>query len=134
MNSMSNSGESYIVYDGECPFCSRYVAMLRLREALGPIRLIDARTAHPVVDLVRDKGFDLNEGMALVDFPGDADGPRIAHGDECIHRLALMSTKSGLFNRLNAAIFRSRAASRILYPVLRTGRNLTLRLLGRSRL
>lgn len=119
---------AWIVYDGECPFCSRYVAMLRLREALGPIALVNARDGGPEVEEARAAGLDLDEGMVL-----KLDG-RLYHGDECIHRLALLSTPSGAFNRVNAAIFRSRTASKMLYPVLRTGRNAVLRLLGRSKL
>jgi predicted DCC family thiol-disulfide oxidoreductase YuxK len=125
---MSADQKTYVVYDGGCPFCSRYVKMLRLREALGPIELIDARTNHPVVTLLHEKRIDLDEGMALVQ------GDRISHGDECIHRLALMTTPSGAFNRINAQIFRSATASRVLYPVLRSGRNLALKLLGRKKL
>lgn len=119
-------GRMQIVYDGDCPFCSRYVAMVRLREAAGPVELINAREAHPAVDRVRAAGYDLNQGMALVD------GDEIHFGDACIHRIALMSTPSGLFNRVNAAVFRSPALSRMLYPVLRLGRNATLRMLGRA--
>lgn len=48
--------------------------------------------------------------------------------------LALLSTPSSTFNRVNGLIFRSPTASRILYPVLRAGRNATLRLLGRRRI
>ncbi len=118
----------YIVYDGECPFCSRYVAMLRLKDAIGPVELLDARVPHPVVERLQAEGYDLDEGMALVD------GDRVSHGDECIHQLALMSTSFGLFNRVNAMIFSNRTASRLLYPVLRTGRNTVLRILGRSKL
>ena len=51
---------------------------------------------------------------------------RIYHGDACIHMLALLSTPSGAFNRINAAVFRSERASRLLYPILRSGRNATL--------
>jgi predicted DCC family thiol-disulfide oxidoreductase YuxK len=119
---------AWIVYDGECPFCSRYVAMLRLRETLGSIALVNARDGGPEVEEARAAGLDLDEGMVLK-FDG-----RLYHGDDCIHRLALLSTPSGAFNRVNAAIFRSRTASRVLYPVLRTGRNAVLRLLGRRRL
>ena len=115
-----------IIYDGECPFCSRYVRFLRLKETVGPVELIDARTNDPAVKQVRDAGFDLNDGMALID--GDA----IYWGDACINRLALMSTASGAFNRLNAAIFKSPALSKTLYPILVFGRNSTLRLLGRA--
>lgn len=117
-----------IVYDGECPFCSRYVALLRLRASLGPFELIDARSGHPVARDLAARGFDLDEGMALID------GANVYFGDECVHRLALMSTPVGLFNRLNAAVFRSPRLSALLYPVLRAGRNATLSLLGRGRI
>ncbi len=126
---MTASDTIYIVYDGECPFCSNYVKLLRLRESINAkVELLDARQPHDVVSRLHRKGIDLDEGMAIVD------GDRIVHGDECIHQLALMSTGSDWFNRLNASIFRSRRAARLLYPMLRTGRNATLRFLGRRKL
>ncbi|MBR9865397.1 MAG: DUF393 domain-containing protein [Rhodobacteraceae bacterium] len=114
-----------IVYDGDCPFCARYVRFIRLKDTVGDVDLVDARSDDPAVGQVRATGVNLNDGMALID------GDRIYFGDECIHRLALMSTPSGLFNRINAAVFRSPTLSRLLYPVLKTGRAITLRLLGR---
>jgi hypothetical protein len=45
-----------------------------------------------------------------------------------------MSGPSDLFNRLNAALFRSPRVARLLYPMLRGGRNAVLRLLGRTKL
>ncbi|MGH6913012.1 MAG: DCC1-like thiol-disulfide oxidoreductase family protein [Geminicoccales bacterium] len=117
-----------IVYDGQCPFCSRYVQLVRLRQSLGRVELVDAREGGPLVDEVRAAGFDLDDGMVL-----KLDG-RFYHGADCIHRLALLSTPSSSFNRINAALFRSRTASRLMYPVLRAGRNAVLRLLGRTRI
>ena len=117
-----------IVYDGECPFCASYVKLLRLRDAAGPVRLVDARSDDPAVQRVREAGFDLDEGMALID------AETIWHGEDCINRIALMSTPSGLFNRINATVFRSPRASKALYPVLRGGRNLALRLMGRKKI
>lgn len=117
-----------LVYDGECPFCSRYVALVRLRETLGRVRLVNAREGGPVVQHLVDEGYDLDDGMVLIW------QNRIYHGDACIHMLALLSTPSGAFNRINAALFRSERVARLLYPVLRTGRNATLRLLGRRKM
>ena len=117
-----------IVYDGDCPFCSRYVAMVRLREAAGPVELIDARSDHPAARRVTQAGFDLDEGMALID------GDTIHFGDEVVHRLALMSTGSGAFNKLNPRIFRSPRVARMLYPVMKAGRNATLTLMGRRKI
>jgi predicted DCC family thiol-disulfide oxidoreductase YuxK len=124
----TNSPAITIVYDGECPFCASYVKLLRLRDAAGPVRLVDARTDDPAIQRVHDAGFDLDQGMAMVD------GETIWHGDDCINRIALMSTPSGVFNRINAAVFRSPRASKALYPVLRGGRNLALRLMGRKKI
>jgi predicted DCC family thiol-disulfide oxidoreductase YuxK len=122
------NAEVLIVYDGQCPFCSRYVELVRLRESLGRVELIDAREGGAVVDEIRAGGLDLDEGMVL-----KLDG-RLYHGADCMHMVALLSTPSSWFNRVNAAMFRSRTASRLLYPVLRAGRNTVLRMLGRSKL
>jgi predicted DCC family thiol-disulfide oxidoreductase YuxK len=119
---------AWIVYDGDCPFCSRYVKLVRLREALGPVSIINAREGGPLVDEIVEAGLDLDEGMVL-----KVDG-QLFHGDDCIHRLALLSTPSGVFNQVNRAIFRSPRVSRLLYPPLRSGRNLILRLLGRKKI
>ncbi len=125
---MSSDDSAYIVYDGECPFCSSYVTMLRLKESVGDVQLVDARSDHPIVSWLKSKNIDLDEGMALVQ------NGLVSHGDECIHKIALLTTPSGIFNRLNASVFRSETASRILYPVLRFCRNTTLRILGRRKL
>ena len=129
MSSPSTSADAVtIVYDGECPFCSRYISMLRLRDAVGPVRLIDARSSDVAVARFQRMGYDLNDGM-VVEYAG-----RIHHGADGLHLLALLSTASGTFNKLNAAVFRSTAASNLLYPALRLGRNLTLRALGRRKI
>lgn len=118
----------WIVYDGECPFCAAYVKLVRLRDAVGIVHLINARDPHPIVDEVLAAGFDLDEGMAM------KIGGEILHGDAVMNRLAMMSSPSGALNRLHAWVFRSPVRARLLYPPLRTGRNLALRLLGHGQL
>lgn len=117
-----------IIYDGECPFCRAYVSLVRLREAAGPVELIDARR-HPVVayDLHRN-GIDLNDTMAV------QYGGRTYAGAEAVQMLSLLSSGTGPVNRIMAGMLRDRRRARLFYPVLRTGRNLTLRLLGRTKL
>ncbi|GMG83953.1 DCC1-like thiol-disulfide oxidoreductase family protein [Paralimibaculum aggregatum] len=119
---------NHIIYDGDCPFCSSYVGLMRLKQAIGPVALIDAREGGPEVERARALGFDLDDGMLL-----HLDG-RDHHGADCLNRLALLSTRSGLFNRLSAWLFRSETLARVAYPLLRAGRNATLMLLGRRRL
>ncbi|MEM1276230.1 MAG: DCC1-like thiol-disulfide oxidoreductase family protein [Pseudomonadota bacterium] len=125
---MPQPTEIAIVYDGECPFCASYVGMVRLRQAAGSVRLIDARGGGPEVDRIRKAGLDLDEGMVLLT------GDEMYHGADCIHRMGLMSTRLGVFNRLNAWVFRSPARSRFLYPILRAGRNLALKILRRKKI
>ena len=117
---------SHIVYDGQCPFCSSYVRLLRLRDAVGPVELVDARSEHSAVELIAEQKLDLNEGMAFVM------GDRIFYGNECVTQLALLSSPVGAFNRVNAAIFRRRWATRLFYPVLKAGRKAMLFLLRRK--
>lgn len=116
---------TFIVYDGECPFCSQYVKLVKLREAIGPVTLVNARDDHPAVRYLQEQGVDLNQEMALIMKGEHYTGP------ECMHRLALMSTDAGFFNALAARIFSNRGTAKTLYPALRAGRNLTLRLMGR---
>jgi predicted DCC family thiol-disulfide oxidoreductase YuxK len=120
------NAESWILYDGECPFCTRYVRYTRLKEAAGPVRLLDAREAGPEVDEAHRRGYDLNEGM-LLKYQG-----QFYHGDAALHVLAVLTTQSGVFNRVNAWLYRSPSRARIAYPFLRCGRNAALRLLGRK--
>lgn len=114
-----------LVYDGACPFCTRYAALVRLREAVGPVRLVDARSGDPAVVALKRRGTDLDRGMVLLY------GGRSYHGADCLSMLAVLGTPVGAFNRINAAVFRSPVAARLLYPLLRAGRGLALRLLGR---
>ena len=124
---MMSSDTIQIVYDGECPFCSAYVRMFRLRE-LSEVELINAREDHPVVDQIKRQGFDLNDGMVM------KIGGEYHFGDDVVHRLALMSGSSGLLRRFNFWIFSDAKRSRLIYPYLRAGRNLTLKLLGRKKI
>lgn len=119
-----------LIYDGQCPFCANYVRLLRLRESFPRLELINARADpdHPAIQQLKDRGLQIDDGMALVD------GDSIYHGSESIHALADKGTDRTVFGRLNRVIFRSSRASAALYPVLRTGRNLTLRVLGRRKL
>lgn len=117
-----------IFYDGECPFCTNFVKYYRLKDAAGEINLVNIRENKQAFNFLTEKNFDLDEGMVV-----ELDD-QYYHGDEALNIMALMSSKSSLFNKMNAAIFSSAKVSKILYPFLRAGRNLTLFMLGRERL
>jgi predicted DCC family thiol-disulfide oxidoreductase YuxK len=114
-----------IFYDGQCPFCSRYVALLRLREAVGPVGLVDLRADDVARAKLEAAGAALDQGMVV-----ELDGRRL-HGADAVHGLTLLSSPSGILNRLNAWLFASKPLARLVYPLLRAGRNATLLLLDR---
>ncbi len=60
-----------IYYDGECPFCTRYVGMIHLRDAVGQVDLIDLREDADIRAQLASEGFDLDQGM-VVDLDGNA--------------------------------------------------------------
>ncbi|OWK20904.1 hypothetical protein AJ88_24200 [Mesorhizobium amorphae CCBAU 01583] len=115
-----------IVYDGDCVFCQSYVRFMRLREAVGPVELLDARSGDPRAASFQRQGFDLNEGMLFV-FED-----HVYYGDEAVNLLAILSSSSSLFGWLNRAILSNRTAAWLIYPMLKIGRRVTLRLRGRS--
>jgi predicted DCC family thiol-disulfide oxidoreductase YuxK len=124
---MSDEGIT-IVYDGECPFCASYVRLVRLRKALGSVKLVNARERTPEAVVLWKEGYDLDQGMALL-YAG-----KIFYGAECLTQLALMSTKSGLFNRFNARLLSHPTVAKSAYPLLKAGRAVALWILGRGRL
>ena len=115
-----------VVYDGECPFCTAYVRLLRLKEAVAPVTLVDARQRPEVIAEVKARGLDINKGMLAIY------GSHLHAGGDAMTLLSLLSTRSGLLNGAMAWLFASPKRSAKLYPVLRSGRGLALRLLGRK--
>jgi len=115
-----------VVYDGECPFCSRYVLLYQLRERGQRVHLIDARSSHPIVSEIRTRNLNLNDGM-VVRWRG-----RYHYGAEAMHLLATLAKDGSFFNRINRMLFSHPQVARALYPALVRARKLLLRLLGRK--
>src|SRR5690606_17243186 len=125
---VSDDGEVLLVYDKQCPACDLYCNLVRIRESVGRLVLVDARDGGPIMEEITAAGLDIDQGMVV------KVGGELYYGADAIHVLSLMSTRSGLFNRLTYAAFRSRSMSGVLYPVLRTFRNLLLKLLGKTKI
>ncbi|MFV2058470.1 MAG: DCC1-like thiol-disulfide oxidoreductase family protein, partial [Thiohalomonadales bacterium] len=117
-----------LIYDKECPACNNYCRFMRIRESIGELKIIDARDPSPIVDELTALGLDIDQGMVL------KMGGQIYYGADAIHTLALISSRSGVINRFNYWIFRSKRLSGILYPVLRFLRNFLLKILGKTKI
>ena len=117
-----------LVYDGDCPVCRNYTQHLSIRQAAGTFELLNARDNPPILQEINALNFDMDEGFVL------KIGDRFYHGADAIHTLALLSTRTGFLNKMNYLIFRSKTLTRLLYPALRSGRNLLLMVLGKRKL
>lgn len=117
-----------VYYDGECPFCDRYVTLLRLKEAVGPVDLVDVRNNPALLEELQEQGFNLDKGM-VVDFDGQRQG-----GADAVNQLALLSTPSTTFNRVNKWIMSNAFLAAFLYPILRMGRWCALFFMGREQI
>ena len=125
---MPNESTVQIIYDDECPVCRNYTHMLNLRRHFDKIELINARDVdNKLVREMTDRGYDLDLGMILkID-------DSVYYGADAMHVLSVLATPSGLMSRLTYAIFRSPTFAKAIYPMLRNGRLLLLRVLGRQK-
>lgn len=117
-----------LVYDKECPACNYYCQMVRIRESVGELKLVDAREPSEVMDEITAAGLDIDQGMVL------KMGNALYYGSDAIHMLSLIGSESGLFNRMNYWLFRSKSVAGILYPILRFFRNLLLKFLRKTKI
>ena len=125
---MAEGEDILLIYDKECPACDFYCNLVRIRESVGRLILIDAREPSAVMDEITAAGLNIDQGMVL------KVGQTLHYGSDAIHALSLMGTRVGFFNRLTCWCFRSERASRILYPMFRAWRNLLLKALRKTKI
>jgi len=123
-----SSQDILLIYDKNCPACHYYCQIVRIRDSVGNLVLIDARENNAVMKEITDRGLDIDQGMVL-----KMHG-QFYYGVDAIHALSLLSSRSGLFNRFNFWLFRSKKLASVLYPVLRSCRNLLLKILGKTKI
>lgn len=119
------SSQIKILYDTECPFCSNFVALSRLKKNVGDVVLVDARSNAPLCEEMKKKGFDLNEGMIVVD------GENIYFGSDAMYFISIHS-RLGLLWAPVRYLMRARPISKAIYPILKLFRRLSLYILGIS--
>jgi|SRR5262245_38483211 predicted DCC family thiol-disulfide oxidoreductase YuxK len=121
------AGPDFLLYDGECPACSAYVAMSRLRQLYPSLRVMSARSEPGLVAELRDAGYEINEGMVL-----RLDGV-IHFGPDATRMIAVLGRSSpSRWRRTALASVGTAPWARRLYPWLNHMRLLLLRMLGRK--
>ena len=128
MANLPAGDEILLVYDKQCPACDYYCNLVRIRESVGRLVLVDARDGGPIMDEITAAGLDIDQGMVV------KVGGTLYYGSDAIHVLSLMGTNLGLFNRVTHWSFKYRPVARILYPLLRACRNLLLKFLGKTKI
>jgi predicted DCC family thiol-disulfide oxidoreductase YuxK len=120
---------NFLLYDGDCPACSAYVAMARLRQLYPDLRILSARSEPALVAKLRRDGYEINEGMVL-----SLDG-QIHFAAEATRMIAILGRASpSRWRRAALGFIGTAALARPLYPWLNRGRQLLLRMLGRRRI
>jgi hypothetical protein len=117
-----------IIYDKQCPACHYYCNIVRIKESIGELHLINAREDSAVMVDITKRGWDIDQGMVL-----GVDG-ELYYGAEAIHMLALLGSASNSFNRFNYWLFSSKKRAAILYPLLKSLRNLLLKILRKTKI
>lgn len=120
---MMSEKKLLLVYDKDCPFCDNYCQLVKIRQSVGQLVLVDARQNSEVMAEITAAGLDIDQGMVLkVD-------EVLYYGSDAIHALALFSSQSGVLNRFNFWLFSSKKRAYFCYPLLRSCRNGVLKLM-----
>lgn len=115
-----------IIYDGECPFCANFVKLYAIRKKVAEVELIDARLQPGLVQELRSRGMDINEGMIVI-WQG-----HYYFGAAGMHLLSVLGTEDGIFGVFNQLLFYNKRIAGLIYPALAAGRRITLSLLRRK--
>ena len=108
-----------ILYDGECPFCAGYVKMARLKSMSGTVELMDARSVPDLTAEHARAGRNIDQGMIV-----ELDD-KVYFGGEAMWAINTLLSENWLLKHLSA-----RSILVFVYPAMRAGRNLVLRIRG----
>lgn len=120
----------YFVYDGECPICQMGASMYTVKQAVGTLETVDARTQqdHPIMQEVNAAGFDLDRGMVV------KYRDQLYQGEGALHIMAQLGADDHLLNAINNRLFKSKTLAQLCYPSMRAVRNLALAVKGVSKI
>lgn len=114
----------FLVYDHDCPVCRSYCTRLAPRDDRVEIALVNARSDQDLMPDITAAGLDIDEGMVL------KVGDDLYYGSEAVWRLTAFTRRQGVTGLIDRALFFSRRAARLTYPMGKALRNLLLRALG----
>ena len=116
----------WFVYDGECPLCQMGASLYDVKQSVGTVVTIDARTEqdHPVMKEVNDAHLNVDEGMVI------KYKDRLYQGAEALHLMATLGADDRLVNRINNTLYQSKTVANFCYPFMKGARHIALFMKG----
>jgi len=102
------------------------VKLYAIHKKVAGVELIDARLQPGLVQELRSRGMDINEGMVVI-WQG-----HYYFGAAGMHLLSVLGTEDGVFGVFNQLLFYNKRIAGLIYPALAAGRRITLSLLRRK--
>lgn len=118
----------FLIYDGDCPVCTRYVAWTALQSTYPGIELIDARAAPELVRALRREGIEINDTYLL-----QLGGTRLV-GPAAMARISELMQPQTFGQSLLKSLTRSRRLMTPVYPWLVLLRKALLWIIGRDQI
>lgn len=118
----------FLIYDGDCPICQRYVAMTALRRAHPGIELLDARKHPGLVSTLRQEGIEINDTYML-----QLGNERLT-GAAAMARISFLMKPQTTIERMIRLLTRSERFMTPVYPWLVRVRKALLWLSGRDQI
>ena len=109
------------IYDGECPFCNHFAALLELKSKIKNISILDGRKNPKLIKDLFKKGYDLDKGAILLK------DQEILHGANAINAICkLINEPSSKLLKILSTTFKSSKRTKFIFPFLVTARRLAL--------
>ena len=102
----------FLLYDGECPICSRYVLWTNIRNKNPDIALLDARQQPELVAALRTEGIEINNTMFL-----QVDG-RSFVGAAAMAKISIYMPQNTLPQRILRSLTSTQLSFKTIYPGL----------------
>ena len=113
--------EFTFIYDGECPFCNHFAALIELKSKINNIQILDGRKNLDLINNLLDKGFDIDKGAILLK------DDEILHGVDAINTICKqVKNPSDSLLKLLSNIFKSKKRAKLIFPLLIRARRFAL--------
>ena len=109
----NTSDKNYLLYDGECPFCTSFSRFYEIKKALPNLEIISMRDAERLRSLVLPQDLNFNYGMVLVLSDG-----RVLQGEPAFNLINGAVKKTSLRDHIVVGMNSIKSITRIVYPML----------------